>query len=277
MKLPKTKENIELSSSRNQFNNSQKKNIFPNNKNKYSNSYINQEILDEEELDERNTRNPVLNEEDAEEEEEKEIKKRSTVVKLTSDELISEYNRNVKYLFSKYKQIIFISILIIIYSIISNKLIGSSGVNLFLIIMCCLTVCFTVILGILIITKTLLDSYSYVVFYLFSIIQNISMIILFCVKIIYTIIEYPEVQSFANCGKGIWLCWDVFIGMVMNGMNIVCFVVIFFLFVFPFKMIFRTVNVCLKKSKTIFQKQLDINQSIFQKIEFADESGRKDN
>lgn len=231
----------------------------------------------EEEDDSNDPSNPQLDmntHEIIEDEMNNERKGKSTIVRLTSDELLFEYSKMVKYLIKSYYRIIIFCILCIIYGLLSNKYLKNSQINLTIIIMSSLILCFTVMVLFFVYTNFLLDQFLYIVFYLFSFAQSIMLIVLFFMKVINTALEFKDLQWLGgSCPEENSYCKSYFLYLFMNVMCIATAVLIVLLIAYPCYIAIRGLRVCCGKVKTIAQRQLDINNSNkFQEIEFADEN-----
>lgn len=199
-----------------------------------------------------------------------------TLVKLTSDELMNEYGKFVKYMKRNYFRVIIFSLLIIINGIISNIAIQFSSMNLTLIILSIILICFTIILYILLYLNLPLDTFGYVAFYFLGITHSAVLIVLFLLKVFTIFYEYTDMKHYGRCPRKQSVCFELFMYLFMYLLTFATLILMVFLIGYPIGFCIRVYRVTTGQEKSIAQKQIDINNTQFQKIEFADENANKD-
>lgn len=204
-------------------------------------------------------------------EEEKNSKPPRTLVKLTSDELMKEYATQVKYLKKYYLRAIIYSFLVLLKAILSNLIINNSQIYIVLIILTILSFSFTVIMCIFVYISLSLDKYSYIAYYIFGIIQSLTLLVLLIANIFGIFFEYEDLKEYGRCSNKEMFCSQFYKYLFLNGITLSSLVIMVFLIGFPISFLISSAKIIMGRKKTIAQKQMDINNTPFQKIEFAEE------
>ena len=124
----------------------------------------------------------------------KKNKNTSSIINLTSDILKKEFIYKNNYL----KIIFFVSILVIIISLIENSYLKSTELSTVALILSFLSISFCFILMVNLNAKVLLDSFGYVSFYLFAIIETFLFFSLFVFKCFKFFYDFNEIKSSRN-------------------------------------------------------------------------------
>ena len=192
-------------------------------------------------------------------------------MKITSKSLKLEYNKKLVYLNINLRRVFFLSIILVIDSLINLKYIGYSELYISIIILSAFSITITLLLLFNIQTNVLLDLYGYSSFYLFSMFESCILIILYILKIIdfiYTLSEHPTCE-----GK---ICWKDKTYYFIIFLNLIIFVGIIFLIKYTLVSFYDAFNVLILKQKTTVQKQMEMNEKDH-KLEFADEDNNNYN
>lgn len=208
------------------------------------------------------------------------LKKEKTIINLTSEELKKEYSNKINYLNNGIKNIIILSIFLIFNTFLEIKFLGPSETNMAILILCFISSTFCFMLLINIRGKALIDSYGYISFYTISIVESILLLFLFILKLINFIVTFSSLNSNSKC-RNKKKCPNYFIYLLILITNLIMFLgfllcgkSIFTLFLDGFKILFL-------KKKTLFQKQIDMNEDERRekdrKIEFADDTNESIN
>ena len=208
----------------------------------------------------------------------KNIKKKSGIVNLTSENLKQEYTYKYNYFKSGIKFMFLISTMIVSNTFIEFKYLKITEINISLFITSVISagLCFVLIVNIN--EKALLDIYGYVAFYLLAMIEAILfffLLIIKCYDFIFIINElyitikndeeYPKKQTF------------IFL-IIFSLVNIIG---ILFCSQFIYHLFFEAFDILIMKEKTLFQKQLNLNKIENDtkniKIEFVDDESYDSN
>lgn len=181
-----------------------------------------------------------------------------TIINLTSGNLIKEYSNKYNYYNNGLKGILIISVFLIICIFIEFRHLGPSEINIVILIMCIISAGFCFLLLINIRGKALIDIYLYVAFYIFSMIESIIFITIFLFKIINFILIYKSINS-GSCAKK-YRCPGYFIYYFILIFNLIIFFSIALCSHFIFVLFLDGFNILFMKEKTLFQKQIEINE-----------------
>ena len=194
----------------------------------------------------------------------KKNKNASSIINLTSDILKKEFIYKNNYLKSNLKIIFFVSILAIIISLIENSYLKPNELSSVTLILSFVSISFCFILIVNLNAKVLLDSFGYVSFYIFAIIEAFLFFSLFVFKCFKFFYDFKEITSHKN-GRFKILC-IIFNCIVILAIGL-CLKFIWNFFLEAF-------NTLTKKEKTLFQKQLDLNlieKNEGRKLEFEED------
>jgi hypothetical protein len=198
----------------------------------------------------------------------------NSLIELTSEPLKHEYSEKLFYLNKNLRRLFILSVLIIINCSINLKIFKHSELNISMIILSSLSISIILLLYFNIKTNVLLDIYGYSSFYLFSIFHSFILLSLYILEIINFIIfinrfinkNYCKGQKKYICSKNniyfliIFLSLFIFIGMIVQ-------------FKYILVSFYQAFNILVLGQKTIFQKQIEINEKgTNDKIEFTDEN-----
>ena len=184
--------------------------------------------------------------------------KGKSIVNLTSEDLKKEYSKKYNYYNNGLNYIFIISIFLIICIFIEFKYLGPLDPNLVILIMSFISAGFCFLQLINLRGKALIDTYVYVTFYICSMIESILFFSIFIIKIINFILTYKSINSGAcakkyRCPGYFIYLFILIINLIIFFSTILCIKFIFVLFSDGFKILFM-------KEKTIFQKQIEINE-----------------
>lgn len=170
------------------------------------------------------------------------------LIEITSKSLKLEYNKKLEYLNKNLKRLFFLSILILVNTLMNLKCFGFSELYIATIILSALSITITLLLLFNIQTNVLLDLYGYSSFYLFSIFESIILVIIYILKIIDF---YMLFQNKSKKGglKYIIIFFDliIFCGIIIQ-------------IKYTFVSFCDAFNVLILKQKTTIQKQMEINE-----------------
>lgn len=205
------------------------------------------------------------------------ILKRKSIINLTSEDLKNRYNKLYNYYNNGLNQTFFISILLIICIFLEIKKIGPSENNIAILIMSCISASFSFMLIINIKGKVLIDSYGYVAFYLFSMIESVLFLCLFIFKIINFILIYYRLNSNSYSKKNRYPGYFFYLLILI--INLAIFLGKILCFKFIYNMFFDGFNILFLKQKTLFQEQIELNESKDKggQIEFIDDKNESIN
>ena len=188
----------------------------------------------------------------------KKLKKKSSVINLTSEELKKEYENKNKYLKNRIVIMFLISILSFINSIIEFKYLRPAEKNAAIMILSFLSagLCFVLIVNLN--ANALIDSFGYQAFYFFSIFEFVIFLILFVLKFYNFIIVFKELYSPTICRDKI-RCPKRSSSIYLFIFN--CLIIIFQLIYakFIWNLFFEGIRILMKKEKTLFERQLELN------------------
>ena len=190
----------------------------------------------------------------------KNSKKKSSIINLTSGELKKEYIKKFSYLKNRITFIFIISILSIINSLMEYKYLKPSELNTILMIMSFLTTGLSFILIVNINAKALIDTFGYQAFYAFSIIETFIFFSLLILKIYYFINVTNELHSSNICEDRI-KCPENSILLFLFIFNCVIILLNLFCVKFICKLFLEGIRIFLKKEKTLFERQLELNKN----------------
>ena len=195
--------------------------------------------------------------------------KRKSIIDLTSEDLKNKYNKLYTYYNNGLNQTFIISISLIICIFIEIKNLGPSENNVAILIMSCISASFSFMLIVNIKGKAIIDTYGYIPFYLFSMIESVLFLCLFIFKIINFIIIYNRLNSNA-CSKK-YKCPGYFFYLLVLIINLAIFIGKIFCFKFIYSLFFDGFKILILKEKTLFQEQIELNEGKGGQIEFVDE------
>ena len=195
--------------------------------------------------------------------------KRKSIINLTSEILKNKYNKLYNYYNNGLNQTFIISISLIICIFIEIKNLGPSENNVAILIMSCISASFSFMLIVNIKGKAIIDTYGYIPFYLFSMIESVLFLCLFIFKIINFIIIYNRLNSNA-CSKK-YKCPGYFFYLLVLIINLAIFIGKIFCFKFIYSLFFDGFKILILKKKTLFQEQIELNEGKGGQIEFVDE------
>lgn len=206
-------------------------------------------------------------------------KRQASLIEITSEDLKKEYLKKINYLNNGLNSIFILSILYLIDSFINQNSFGLSGLNLTILIFACISISIIVLLFINIKTNLLIDTYGYVIYYFFSILESIILFSLFLLKIINFILEFKKLNNSYSCTGKFKKCPSYFIYLLVLALSFVLFVGTFICIKFIFLLFSESLNVLIKKKKTFFQRQIEINERREKNgaIEFDDENDYNNN
>ena len=190
--------------------------------------------------------------------------KRKSIIDLTSEDLKNKYNKLYTYYNNGLNQTFIISI-----SLIICIFLGPSENNVAILIMSCISASFSFMLIVNIKGKAIIDTYGYIPFYLFSMIESVLFLCLFIFKIINFIIIYNRLNSNA-CSKK-YKCPGYFFYLLVLIINLAIFIGKIFCFKFIYSLFFDGFKILILKKKTLFQEQIELNEGKGGQIEFVDE------
>ena len=199
------------------------------------------------------------------------------IINITNEELKKEYNKKYNYYSNRINYLFFISIIVVICSFIEIKNISPTESRIAILILSIMGVCFAFMLLINLRGRALIDLYGYISFYLFLMIESAILLCLFIYKFLDFIVTFKRLNS-PGCGKN-QKCPGYFLYLLILMLNIF----IFLGFLMNIKCIFALFldgfNILLLKKKTLFQKQIEINdgKEMGAKIEFTDENDNDEN
>ena len=200
----------------------------------------------------------------------KKNKNASSIINLTSDILKKEFIYKNNYLKSNLKIIFFVSILAIIISLIENSYLKPNELNSVTLILSFVSISFCFILIVNLNAKVLLDSFGYVSFYIFAIIEAFLFFSLFVFKCFKFFHDFKEVKS--NRHKVFKLFYFI--------VNCVIILATALCLKFIWNFFWEAFNTLTKREKTLFQKQLELNlveKNEKGKLEFVEEEEKLDN
>lgn len=209
--------------------------------------------------------------------EQKKIIKEKSIINLTSIDLKKDYTKKYNEYNSGLKNICFISIFSIISTFIEIKYLGPSESNIAILIMCCISITFSIILIISLKENAIIDSYAYVAFYLFSMIESLIFICLFIFKISNFILINQSLSSNGCISK--YKCTSYFIYLLILMINVIAFVGFIIIIKFSFALFLDGFNILILKKKTLFQRQIERDEKNLKGeiIEFTDDNDEINN
>ena len=205
------------------------------------------------------------------------VLKEKSIINLTSEELKNKYITTYNYYNNGLNQTLIISILLIICIFLEIKYFEPSETNIAILILSSISLsfCFTLIINIK--GKALIDTYGYVPFYLFSMIESILFLCLFIFKIANFILIYNKLNGISYSKKIKRPGYFIYLLILMINFIIIfwkmcCFKFIYNLFIDGF-------NILILKHKTLFQEQIELDESKNKgsQIEFVDDKNESIN
>lgn len=200
-------------------------------------------------------------------------KKDKAFISLTDEDLKKEYFNIFSYLNGGFKYICVISVLSVLNSLFELKYFDKSDMNIGVLIISCISSGFCFILYVNIhYFKALLDSYSYLAFYSLCLIESLLYAFLFIFKIFNFVSLFQTLNT--GCSRK-RKCPRYFAYLLILVINLI----IFLGFVLSIKLMailfWKSFKIVCLKSKTIFQKQIELNKAEKNKgkqIEFTDDT-----
>ena len=201
-------------------------------------------------------------------------KRQASLIEITSEDLKKEYLKKINFLNNGLNSIFILSILYLIDSFINQNNLGFSVLNLIILIFSCISICNIIILFINIKTNLLIDTYGYVIYYFFSLLESIILFSLFFLKIINFILEFKKLNSTYLCTNKFKKCPSYFNYLLILVFSLILLIGPFICFKLIFLLFSESINILMKNKKTFFQKQIEINEKREKggAIEFADEN-----
>jgi len=192
-------------------------------------------------------------------------------VEITSEPLKYEYLQKVNYLNSGSKSIGILLIFLIIDTLLNIKYAGTSGLKIAIIIIAVICMSFIILLVISIRENALLDPYGYVLFYFFSIIESVLLLILYGFKCVGAFYLFEAMNSRSCITK--FRCPSYFTYLCLVMLSFLIFCGIIWCIKFTFTLLLDGVCVLICNKKTFFKRQMELNQmkEKDRKIEFEDE------
>ena len=194
-------------------------------------------------------------------------------MEITSKSLQLEYKKKLVYLNINLRRIFFLSIIIIIDSLINLKYLGFSELYIIIFILSafCLTISLLLLFNIQ--TNVLLDLYGYSSFYLFTLFKSCLLILVYILKAINFLQILYDFFTNSNCKKNTKLCPSNVTSYFIIIINIIIFVGIIFQFNYTIKSLYDAFCVLILGRKTTVQKQHEINERGHgNKIEFDEDN-----
>ena len=199
-------------------------------------------------------------------------------MKITSKSLKLEYNKKLLYLNINLRRIFFLSIIIIVDSLINLKYLGSSELYILIFILSAFCLTITLLLLFNIQTNVLLDLYGYSSFYLFTMFKSCLLIIVYVLKAINFLKILYNFFSDKSCQKNSNMCTSNIMSYFIIIMNLIIFVGIIFQFNYTIKSLYDAFCVLILGRKTTVQKQHEINEKQHgNKIEFNEDNNINNN
>ena len=201
--------------------------------------------------------------------------KKGTLVDITSESLKYEYTKKLNALDNGLKHIFIVSLLCLIHCFTEFQILKTSELNVAILVINCISITLILILFLNIKTKILIDAYGYVFFYFTSIVESVIMISLYALKIANFAVVYNKLNGGKVCrGRNRGACSGYFGYLLILVLNVIIFVGIFTSMKFIFSLFCDAFNILTKRRKTLFQRQIEINESKPKNgtIEFVDEN-----
>ena len=194
-------------------------------------------------------------------------------MEITSKSLKLEYNKKLVYLNINLKRIFFLSIILIIDSLINLKYLGFAELYIIIFILSAFCLTITLLLLFNIQTNVLLDLYGYSSFYLFTLFKSCLLLIVYILKAFNFLQILYEFFSNNNCRKNTKLCTSNAMSYFIIIINIIIFIGIIFQFNYTIKSLYDAFCVLFLGKKTTVQKQHEINEKrLGDKIEFDEDN-----
>ena len=190
------------------------------------------------------------------------------LIEITSKSLKLEYNKKLEYLNKNLRRLFFLSILILVNTLMNLKCFGFSELYIATIILSALSITITLLLLFNIQTNVLLDLYGYSSFYLFSMFESCILMVLYVLKIA----DFIMAMNRKNKNK----YFEYYFNLIFN--IIICIGIIF-LIKYTLVSFYEAFQVLVLKRKTTVQKQYDINEKGYgkgERIQFIGENEKHD-
>ena len=199
-------------------------------------------------------------------------KKQRHLIDITSEPLKKEYSKYISYLNENYNLLLILSLLLIVDSFLNLKYLGPSEIVMSILILSSISIAIVFLILINIKAKILVDPQGYVLFYLFSMIQSLVSLFLFMIKILNFIIVFRRLDPRKICRKK-YKCPGLFAYLLLLIFSIIIFVGILACIKFTFFILYEGFNIFAMKRKTIFQRQIELNEKKEKssKIEFVED------
>ena len=176
-------------------------------------------------------------------------KRKSGIINLTNEELKKEYMMKNKYLKSRISMLFFLSLILIV------------NIN----------------------AHALIDSFAYQAFYFFAIVETFAFFLLFILKLYNFIFVFRELYSSKICKNKI-KCPKYIFSLLLFIFNLVIIFCQICFAKFILNLFLESIRIIMKKEKTIFERQLELNliekKGKNNQIEFVEEEkldSNKDN
>lgn len=208
------------------------------------------------------------------------LKSKSSIVNLTSEELKQEYTNKYNYFKSGIKFMFLLSIMFVSNSLVEFKYLKPSELNIAILILSIISVGFCIMLIINLNSKVLIDSFGYLAFYLLSVIEAFLFVFIITLKLYNFIFILKEIYIRITCKNKIkFPKISSFLFLLL--FNIILFSGFVFCFKFIWNLFLEGFNTLMKREKTLFQKQLELNliekNDKNRKIEFVEEESLDSN
>lgn len=199
-------------------------------------------------------------------------KRYTSIIDITSEALKYEYSKKLSSLNDGLFSIFILSILYLIDIFINLKYVKKSELSITILILSLISISIIIILLISIKLKILIDSYGYILFYLFSMIESLILLSLTILKIISFIFVFKYLNLF-DC-KNNYLCLGYFSYLLMLIFSIIIFAGNLIYSKFILLLFCDSFKIFIKKKKTFFQREIEIKEKMEKSgaIEFVEEN-----
>ena len=157
---------------------------------------------------------------------------------------------------------------------LDNKFLKPSELNSAVLILSFLSASLSFLLIVNINAKALIDSYGYMAFYLFGILESFIFFALFLLKSYKFIFDFKDIKNKSSIPKYIKL-------LIVIILNFIIFAGIILLLKFIWNLFLEGIRILTKKQKTLFERQLELNlikeNENNRKIEFVEEENLDSN
>jgi hypothetical protein len=248
-----------------------KNNSKPRNYHFYAMPYLDKESVRKRKTNYHNySSSPIIEEEYQNMTNENYIKREKMLLK--DKELKKKYTKKFNYLNNGFKFIFVISSLSIIMAFVELRYLNPSELIIGVLLLCCISASFCFMLVININGGVLLDTYSYVAFYLHCMLESVLFGFLFGFKIINFILVFDKLNK-GNCNIK-YQCPGNFGYFVILSVNLLIFLGFILNIKFILYVFWYSFKILILKKKTLFQKQMDLDREEKlknTKIEFVDD------